>query len=172
MTLPSTTYEHDDTDDREELGRLFTAHLRFVTAVARRVLGPDDADDGVQEVFLRLTAKPVSYRGQSAFRTWLYRVTVNTCLNMARARARRWDRSAPLSLVEHVPSRAHALLTSLELRAALATLSPIQRRVLLLHDWEGYKHSEVGRTLGIAEGTSKARLSKARLAVRRVMSEG
>ncbi|MEO7458110.1 MAG: RNA polymerase sigma factor [Gemmatimonadaceae bacterium] len=156
--------------DTESLGAIFATHHRFVGHLARNILGDDDADDGVQEVFLRLSRKGVTYDGRSSLSTWLYRVTVNTCINMVRARSRRWRRLAPLSLSENAPAPERQLAWEMDLRDALSTLAPVDRDALLLHDWEGYRHSEIAHSLGIAEGTSKCRAFKARRELRRALA--
>ena len=174
MTPPASAAALDHPShlrDTESLASIFAAHHRFVGHLARNILGPDDADDGVQEVFLRLSAKGVTYDGRSSLSTWLYRVTVNTCINMVRARSRRWKRLAPLSLSENAPAPERQLAWEMDLRRALATLAPVERDALLLHDWEGYRHSEIAHSLGIAEGTSKCRAFKARRVLRRALAD-
>ena len=141
-------------------------HRRYggrVYAVARRLLGDrDGADDVAQEAWYRAVKGLARFRGESAFSTWLVGITVRCALEALR------QRGAPLYPIEPdeisgVPPR---LDLRLDLEAALASLAPGYRAVLVLHDIEGYTHQEIADLVGIDPGTAKSQLSRARRAMR------
>ncbi len=145
-------------------------HQRRAYAVARSiVLTHDDAEDAVQEGFLHAWRALARFRPEQAFGAWLHRIVANAALDIAR---RKKVRDAD-ELHESVssPFRDPALGAELRQRlsAALVELPERQRAVLVLHDVEGYKHSEIGRTLGIPEGTARSDLHHARAALRRLL---
>jgi RNA polymerase sigma-70 factor (ECF subfamily) len=145
-------------------------HQRRAYAVARSiVLTHDDAEDAVQEGFLHAWRALARFRPEQAFGAWLHRIVANAALDIAR---RKKVRDAD-ELHESVssPFRDPALGAELRerLTSALGELPERQRAVLVLHDVEGYKHSEIGRTLGIPEGTARSDLHHARAALRRLL---
>lgn len=153
--------------------RLF--YDRFVDRVYRlayRVAGSRDlADDFTQETFIRAFERLRSFRGEAALSTWLHRIALSVSYNGMRARTR-IDRSESLDdLVDgEATSAAPALAVPApadpdlreRLRAAIEALPEGCRAVFLLHDVEGFTHEEIGATLGVAAGTSKAQLFRAR----------
>jgi RNA polymerase sigma-70 factor (ECF subfamily) len=143
------------------MGELYRRHCGRVTSVMRRFAGADPlADDWAQEAWIRAFKALPRFRGDARFSTWLHRIAVNTALSGARDRKRRESRR-----VERGPEPAIApapLLLRRDLERAIARLPEGMRRVLVLHDIEGYTHAEIGELLGIAEGTSKSQLFKAR----------
>lgn len=146
-------------------------HQRRAYAVARSiVLTHDDAEDAVQEGFLHAWRALARFRPEQAFGAWLHRIVANAALDIAR---RKKVRDAD-ELQESVSSPFRDPAISAELRSrlsqALVELPERQRAVLVLHDVEGYKHSEIGRTLGIPEGTARSDLHHARAALRRLLS--
>jgi len=150
---------------------LVQRHQRRAYAVARSiVLTHDDAEDAVQEGFLHAWRALARFRPEQAFGAWLHRIVANAALDIAR---RKKVRDAD-ELQESVSSPFRDPAVSAELRSrlsmALVELPERQRAVLVLHDVEGYKHSEIGRTLGIPEGTARSDLHHARAALRRLLS--
>jgi RNA polymerase sigma-70 factor (ECF subfamily) len=148
---------------REHVGRVYALCLRMTAdAVAAREL--------TQDVFVRAWERLDSFRGESAFGTWLHRLAVNVVLMDRRLAARRAE--DPLDDGDWTPpaaTRHGSPALRLDLEAAVAALPPGARRVLVLHDIEGYEHAEIGKLLGIAEGTSKAHLFRARRLLREVL---
>lgn len=149
---------------------LVQRHQRRAYAVARSiVLTHDDAEDAVQEGFLHAWRALERFRPEQAFGAWLHRIVANASLDIAR---RKKVRDAD-ELSESVSSPFHDPAIRAELRGrlgrALTELPERQRSVLVLHDVEGYKHSEIGETLGIPEGTARSDLHHARAALRRLL---
>ena len=146
-------------------GRVFALCLRLS---ADRVL----AEELVQDVFVRVWERLGSYRGESAFATWLHRVALNTVLESGRKGGRRRLRvqiAADFANIETDLDAAAASIDlhhQIDLETAVATLPAGARAVWVLHDVEGYGHAEIGTLLGIAEGTSKAHLFRARRLLR------
>lgn len=164
---------------RGDLGafeELYRAHAGRLFSVACRMLGnPADAEDLLQEIFLSAYRKLESFRGDSALGTWLYRLATNHCLDYLRSRAARAGQLTD-TLDEEVgrfePGRrglAEQTITKMDLERALAQLPDGCRAAFVLHDIEGLEHREVGEVLGIAEGTSKSQVHKARLRLRSVL---
>jgi RNA polymerase sigma-70 factor (ECF subfamily) len=135
----------------------------------------DDAEDLLQEVFLQAHRKLSGFRGDSALGTWLYRLTMNHCLDHLRARQVRMSRAtesldeegaeeptAPAPVVSAVVSR-------LDLERAIKMLPDGARAAFLLHDVEGFEHREIAQILGISEGTSKSQVHKARMKLRMIL---
>jgi len=139
--------------------------------VASRFVSRDEADDMVQEAYLRALAHSERFRGHSAPNTWIYRILINACLDVRRYRQRR---GLHISLEDsHVRSRRrhwHRLADRQALRAALASLDEHEREVCVMYDVMGYTHPEIATRLGIPVGTSKGRLCTARRRLRRLLS--
>jgi RNA polymerase sigma-70 factor (ECF subfamily) len=165
---------------RGELGAFEELYKRYgsrLYTVAYRMTGSAaDAEDLVQDIFLQVYRRLDSYRGEAALGTWLHRLAVNACLDFVRSkqgrRQRVTDAVEDLDALEAPvtgPWRADAALDRLDLERAIAQLPPSYRRAFLLHDVEGLEHHEIGETLGIAEGTSKSLLFKARTRLRSLL---
>ena len=139
--------------------------------VASRFVHQDEADDMVQEAYVRALARGGEFRGESAPTTWLYRILVNACLDVRRCRLRRGVH-VTLEDTRPVPGgrRWHRLVDRHTLRAALATLASAERDVCVMYDVMGYTHPEISRRLGIPVGTSKGRLCSARRRLRRLLT--
>ncbi|MEI2719181.1 MAG: RNA polymerase sigma factor [Gemmatimonadales bacterium] len=160
--------------DDAAFAALYDAHAGRVFALCLRLSADSaSAEELVQDVFVRLWERLGSFRGESAFTTWLHRLAVNTVLEQGRAGHRRRLRvaiAADFGGVElHVPDAeapGHDPGLHLDLEAAVARLPAGARAVFVLHDVEGYQHGEIGQLLGIAEGTSKAHLFRARRLLR------
>ena len=152
---------------------MYRRHSGRLYSVACRMLGnPADAEDMLQEIFLAAHRKLESFRGEAALGTWLYRLGTNLCLDYLRSRA---AKSGQLTdAIDDEPALADAgsrrladqTVTKMDLERALAQLPEGCRSAFVLHDVEGLEHKEVADILGIAEGTSKSQVHKARLRLR------
>lgn len=150
---------------------LYGLHARRVYAVVRRLAGEDAlAEDWAQEAWIRALRALPGFRGDSRFSTWLHRIAVNTALHARRSRERRAGREEPLD--DSFSSRPAAENTVLRLRLerAIERLPEGMRKVLVLHDVEGYTHEEIGEMLGVAPGTCKSQLFKARARMRQMLA--
>lgn len=149
---------------------LYERHAPRVYAVVRRIAGDDDlAQDYAQEAWIRAIRALPTFRGDSRFSTWLHRIAVNAAIQAARKASRRDDREGPPPEDVPVgPAPGDTLLRD-RLERALDRLPEGMRRVLVLHDVEGYTHEEIGDLLGVQSGTSKSQLSKARAKMRELL---
>jgi RNA polymerase sigma factor (sigma-70 family) len=159
--------------DRNAFQRLYRLHVGRIHGAVFRLAGYDHAraEDLTQEAFIRAWQKLPSFRHESAFGTWLYRLAVNVALMDIRARG-----ADPVSVMddEHLPDSGETPFCAAERRElehAIGLLPPRARAVLVLHDIEGWKHDEIGDELGMAVGTSKAQLHRARGLLRKVLGE-
>jgi len=153
--------------------RLYRDNERKVFGLCFRLSSdPALAEELTQEVFVRAWRKLSSFRGESAFSSWLYPLTVNVALSERRSRRRRDARIVatedPASL-ERAP-RTPAPEAGFDLEKAMAALPPGARAVFVLHDVEGRTHEEIGKLLGLAPGTSKAQLHRARRLLREALA--
>ena len=154
---------------------LYRRHCGRVYTVVRRLTADDaQAEDVAQEAWLRVIRALPSFRGQSLFSTWLHRIAIN-CALYRRRREHREDETLelPVGLPDH--ASAGEPLLRLRLQRALDRLPEGMRRVLVLHDVEGYTHEEIAEILGVAPGTCKSQLFKARAKMRSLLrpkSEG
>jgi RNA polymerase sigma-70 factor (ECF subfamily) len=155
--------------DREAFERLYRRHVPRVHGLARRMAGGDAADDLVQDVFVRAWQKLATFRGESAFGTWLYRLAVNVIVEDRRKRANAWRQVDDEAAVANTAVAPADTLLAVDLSAALERLPDGARQVFVLHDVEGYKHREIGKLVGITTGTSKGQLHRARMALRRYL---
>jgi RNA polymerase sigma-70 factor (ECF subfamily) len=151
---------------------LYRQHSRSLYNLAYRMAGnPSDAEDLLQEIFLLAFSKLSGFRGESSLRTWLYRLAVNRCLDHIRSRsARQREQSVPLDEGHAAASDAGAIRVRLDLERAIGALPESYRAAFLLYDVEGFEHREVGQILGVAEGTSKSLVHKARHQIRQFLS--
>jgi RNA polymerase sigma-70 factor (ECF subfamily) len=156
---------------------VYRTHSRRLYGVAVRMLGnPADAEDMLQEIFLAAHRKLDSFRGEAALGTWLYRLAVNLCLDYLRSRTGRAIHvTDALDDEPALPdARSHGLaeraVTKMDLERALAQLPEGCRTAFVLHDVQGLEHREVGEIMGIAEGTSKSQVHKARMRLRTLLS--
>jgi len=153
--------------------QLYRDHVGRVFALCLRLAGEATlAEELAQEAFVRAWQKLGSFRGESAFSSWLYSLTVNTALSERRSRRRRTSRvmtTDDLSVFDR-PGRPPRPEHGFDLERALARLPPGARAVLVLHDVEGYKHQEIAEMTGIAAGTSKAQLHRARRLLREALT--
>ena len=157
---------------------LYRRHYRRVFALTLRMMGnPTEAEDMTQDVFLQLFNKIGMFRGESAFTTWLHRMTVNQVLMHFRKKSTRSELltdegETPVQIVQGTANPgAMPVIDRISLERALNELPVGYRTVFVLHDVEGYEHYEVAEMLGIAEGTSKSQLHKARLKLRQLIKQ-
>lgn len=154
---------------------LYGQHAQRLYNVALRMLGNTaDAEDVVQDTFLLAHRRLDTFRGEAALGTWLYRLAVNQCLDRIRSRAGREARATGSLDDPETPwqpaARPDGAVERLDLTSAIARLPEGSREVFVLHDVEGLEHREIARLLGIAEGTSKSQLHKARLRLRELLN--
>jgi RNA polymerase sigma-70 factor, ECF subfamily len=153
--------------DPDAFETVYREHAPRVFALCLRMSGdPVRARELLQDVFVRAWEKLATYRGESAFGTWLHRLAVNVVLAEWRAGERRGFEE--LDEASSVVSRRSSEQT-IDLENAIAKLPPGARQVLVLHDIEGFEHAEIGALMGIAEGTSKAHLFRARRLLRQAL---
>jgi RNA polymerase sigma-70 factor (ECF subfamily) len=148
--------------------RLYRVHLPRVHSLVRRMAGGRDLDELTQDVFVRAWRKLGSFRGDSAFATWLHRLAVNVVIEHFRVettRRKRLHDGDDIFSTLTAPSRPRDL--SMDFETALTKLPDGAREIFVLHDVEGYKHHEIATLLGISAGTSKAQLHRARMILRR-----
>jgi RNA polymerase sigma-70 factor (ECF subfamily) len=153
--------------------RLYALHGGRMKNLARNLLGsPVDAEDAVQETFLKVQRGIASFRGQSSFITWTYRILINTCYDARRSRLRKKevanDDSAETPRPEPRAPVAHPSLR-MALERALASLTRHQRDVFLLYEVEGFRHAEIARMLEISETASKNTLFQAKKNLRQTL---
>ncbi|HUL33999.1 MAG TPA: RNA polymerase sigma factor [Candidatus Eisenbacteria bacterium] len=147
---------------------------RRMKNLARNLLGSQtDAEDAVQETFLKIQRSIASFRGQSSFVTWTFRILVNTCHDLRRARLRRKDQTSEdvASLIPADMPRAAVAHPSLRmaLERALAQLTVHQREVFLLYEVQGFRHAEIAGMLEISETASKNTLFQAKKNLRALL---
>ena len=152
---------------REAVLQVYEHSRPQLRAVAARYVG-EEADDVVQEAFLRALRWGDRFRGDAAPVTWLTRIVVNACLDRCRRR-RRWTVARP-HYASHRPTIQNAMPDSaLAMRRALTRLTPVQREVFVMYDVLGHTHKEIAQRLAIPLNTSKSRLSDARQRLRDVL---
>jgi len=150
---------------RRNAGRIYALCLRLTGRIA-------EAEDMTQESFIRAWQKLESFEGRSLFSSWLHRLAVNVVLNERRTHA---GRRSPEALDDHPSARnAPAIEGEVphggDLEKAIAALPEAARHVFVLHEIYGYTHEEIAEIAGIAEGTSKAHLHRARMLLRETLT--
>ena len=175
-TTQSDTVDADAVDaalaaagDSHAFERLYRRHLGRIHSLVRRMIG-DDAEDVTQEIFIRTWQKLSSFRGDSAFGTWLHRLALNLILTRRETLGIRRQRHTddPDSL-DRLPGKSVPAGISVDVEAAIQRLPDGARQILVLHDIEGYRHEEIAGMLEISSGTSKSQLHHARMALRRLL---
>jgi len=146
---------------------LYRRHAGRVHGVIARLVGGQGvrAEDLTQEAFVRAWQALPGFRFESAFSTWLHRLAVTTALMELRSRRSQPRFDGDDDALDHLDtpdSAGHATALSLDLERAVAVLPPRARAVLVLYDVEGWKHEEIAAELGMAVGSSKAQLHRAR----------
>ena len=177
---PASTRANDTDDvraaaagDRHAFQRLYRLHAGRVHGAVYRLAGYDHAraEDLTQDAFIRAWQKLPGFRHESAFGTWLYRLAINVALMDIRARS-----ADPVSMLDddHLPEAGETPFCAAErdeLERAIGQLPPRARAVLVLHDVEGWRHEDISSELGMAVGTSKAQLHRARGLLRKILGE-
>ena len=162
---------------------LYQLHGRRVYALCLRMVNnPTDAEDLMQEAFLQLFRKIDTFRGESAFSTWLHRMTVNVVLMRLR------KKSLPVASLEETTEpddetggprkdvgapdlRLSGAVDRVNLERSVEKLPPGYRTVFVLHDVQGYEHNEIADIMGCSVGNSKSQLHKARTRLRELLQE-
>ena len=162
--------------DEEAFTALFEAHKRRVYSLCLRMTGNTaEAEDLAQEAFLQLYRKTSTFRGESAFSTWLHRLAVNVVLMHLRKKGLQQisldesDTSQDEPVKRDYGSDDRRLTGSVDrigLQKAIADLPPGYRAVFVLHDVEGYEHNEIAEIMNCSVGNSKSQLHKARMKLR------
>jgi RNA polymerase sigma-70 factor (ECF subfamily) len=157
---------------------IYRRHNRRVYSLCLRMTqNVSEAEDLAQEVFIQLFRKIGSFRGDSAFTTWLHRLTVNQVLMHFRKRSVKLEKTTeegetPVQIVVGTANPNNMpVVDRIALDKAIAQLPPGYRSVFLLHDVEGHEHEEVAKILGCSVGTSKSQLHKARMKLRRLLRQ-
>jgi RNA polymerase sigma-70 factor (ECF subfamily) len=184
---PSKAVEGDRPADAELVARcragdldafhdIYQRHATRLYNVAWRMSGsPADAEELVQEIFLLAYRKLDTFKGESALGTWLYRLAINLCLDRLRSKQGRRDQvTEPLDggegrTADDAVTAPLDVVSRIDLERAIERLPDRYRAAFLLHDVEGLDHREVGNVLGIAEGTSKSLVHKARYQLRALL---
>ena len=161
--------------DRGAARALYEAHVHRVHRLVFRLCGDEDlTHDLTQDVFIRAFDQLSRFRGEAAFSTWIHRIAVSVTLNALRKVRRLRTRELSLEGASHVPDETSAP-SDPELRErltrAIEALPAGARASVILHDIEGYTHVEIAAMLGIAVGTSKARLFDARVKLRQALAD-
>lgn len=164
--------------DMKSFEELYNRHHRRVYSLCLRMLqNTAEAEDLTQEVFIQLYRKIGSFRGDSAFTTWLHRLTVNQVLMHFRKRTVKFEKTTeegetPVQIVPGTENQGKMpIVDKIALENAIAQLPQGYKNVFVLHDVEGYEHEEVARILGCSVGTSKSQLHKARLKMRKLLQK-
>ncbi|HKB13235.1 MAG TPA: RNA polymerase sigma factor [Vicinamibacterales bacterium] len=156
--------------DVEAFETLYRDHAARLYTLACRMAGsPEDGEDLLQEIFLQAYRKLGSFKGDSSIGTWLYRLALNHCLDYVRSRRARMNKLTETLDAEtsfEPVARRETPIAKMDLERAVERLPEGCREAFVLHDVEGFDHKEVGELLGIAEGTSKSQVFKARTKLR------
>src|ERR1700676_5588960 len=174
---------HAQSGDAAAFEFLYALHGRRVYALCLRMVGnPADAEDLMQEAFLQLFRKIGTFRGESAFSTWLHRMTVNVVLMRLRKKSLPTDsleetlepdaeNSGPKRDVGAPDLRLSGAVDRVNLERSIEKLPPGYRTVFVLHDVQGYEHIEIADIMGCSVGNSKSQLHKARTRLRDLLQE-
>lgn len=152
-------------------------HRRVYSLCLRMVANATEAEDLTQEVFIQLFRKIGSFRGESAFTTWLHRLTVNHVLMHFRKRGVRLEKTTEEGEIGEIQDFLQAaserprFVDRIALDKAISELPRGYRTVFVLHDVEGFEHEEVAKLLGVSVGTSKSQLHKARMRLRELLNK-
>ena len=183
LQLVPDSHDHDrelarraSSGDDAAFEELYRAHSGRVHALCLRMSGSRQrASELTQDVFVHVWERLASFRGESALASWIYRLTVNLVLSNARRDRRRLTHEVSEEPVGTEPTtpdapaesergsvRPASVLEAVDLERAIAGLPPGARTVFVLHDVEGYRHDEIAKMTGNAEGTCRAQLHRAR----------
>jgi RNA polymerase sigma-70 factor (ECF subfamily) len=166
------------TGDMGAFEQLYERHNRRVYSLCLRMTqNASEAEDLAQEVFIQLFRKIGSFRGESAFTTWLHRLTVNQVLMHFRKRSVKLEQTTeegetPVQIVQGTENpNSMRVVDRIALDKAIEQLPPGYKMVFTLHDIEGHEHEEISRMLGCSVGTSKSQLHKARMKLRGLLTK-
>jgi RNA polymerase sigma-70 factor (ECF subfamily) len=161
--------------DVDAFETLYHQHAARIFTLASRIAGsPDEGEDLLQEIFLQAYRKLGSFKGEAALGTWLYRLALNHCLDFVRSRQvkiRKLTDTLDDERVFEPAAPRETPIQRIDLERVIARLPEGCREAFILHDVEGFDHKEVGELLGIAEGTSKSQVFKARMKLRGMLAE-
>ena len=160
--------------DQTAFRALYDANVDRVFRLCFRMVGDEtQAREFTQDAFVRVWEVLHQYRGDAAFSTWLHSIAVSVVLNGIRKVDRHRKRERSLEDAAHVaPGKRRLEVDARDrLRGAVDGLPEMYRTVFLMHDLEGFSHGEIAETLGVAEGTSKARLFRARAKLREALGD-
>jgi RNA polymerase sigma-70 factor (ECF subfamily) len=160
--------------DLQAFERLYHLHASRMKSVARNLLGGiSEAEDAVQDTFLKIQRSILSFRGQSSFATWSFRILINTCYDARRSRMRK--KEVAHDQPDETPTRPEPRAASthpalrIALERALSQLTRHQREVFLLYEVEGFRHAEIASILEISEAASKNTLFQAKKNLRQML---
>lgn len=151
--------------------RVYRRHVDRIHSLARRMVGPADADEATQDVFVRAWEKLSLFRGDAQFGTWLYRLAINLLLARRGSAAKyeaRYGAGDPTVLP--LAGRRDRPDLRMDFEQAVQRLPAGARQVLVLHDVEGYTHEEIARLLDVSVGTTKSQLHRARMTLRQYLA--
>jgi len=165
------------TGDMEAFEKIYRRyHHRIYALCLRMIRNATQAEDLTQEVFIQLFRKIDTFRGDSSFSTWLHRLAVNQVLMHFRkpnvkSEQTTEDGTLPIRIVRGTenPGRM-AQIDRISLNEAISQLAPGYRAVFILHDVSGYEHEQIGQLLGCSVGTTKSQLHKARMKLRKLLT--
>lgn len=165
--------------DAEAFEALYNLHKRRVYSLCLRMTANTAAaEDLTQEAFLQLFRKIGTFRGESAFSTWLHRMSVNVVLMQLRKKGlpvvsleetMETEEDAPRKELGADDPRLAGSVDRMQLQRSIASLPPGYRMIFLLHDVEGYEHNEIAQMVGCSIGNSKSQLHKARMKLREIL---
>ena len=167
--------------DSEAFAVLYRSYSKFVHRICLRMLrDPTEAEDAAQDVFVLLFLKINTFRGESAFSSWLYRLTTNVVLMHFRRNKRFWMLPRKRTQESIDPNRemdlpdlqTGSLFDRIDLQAAIDVLPKGYKAAFILHDVHGYRHNEIAAFLGCSEGNSKSQLHRARMRLRTLLAHG
>ncbi len=182
LTKPATDFElaqRSAAGDMPAFEELYERHSRRVYSLCLRMTANTaEAEDLAQEAFIQLFRKIGSFRGESAFTTWLHRLTVNQVLMHFRKKGVKMEQTTddgetPVQIVAGTEDHLKMpVVDRIALDKAISRLPRGYRTVFVLHDVEGHEHEEIARLLGCSVGTSKSQLHKARMKLRMLLTTG
>ena len=163
-TIDNALVQRAADGDADAFEQLYRRHVRRVFGAVWRLAGGNRAraEELTQDAFVRAWQALPQFRFQSAFGTWLHRLAINTALMDLRSRTGAEDRETDDSALESMAAAGARAGLGMDLEKLVAKLPPRARAVLVLHDIEGWKHHEIAAELGMAVGSSKAQLHRAR----------
>ena len=158
--------------DHGAFAEIYRIHVGRVYGICLRIVGDRSrAEEVTQQVFIRLWMKLASFRGESSFGSWLHRLALNVALNELKASASSQIYGSSLDdlPIKSASQRSCSRETQMDLEKAIAALPAGARVVFVLHEIEGFNHKDIADKLGLANGTCKAQLSRARKLLREAL---